>query len=284
MLSQFKFYSKGIVAEDYIPLDNSKGYIKVFAEEVHTSSTVTLGDDDTVPVNAITATDDTNVGKLTKTTNLKARWLNLNDSNRVTPPFVHTGEDIMIFTFGEADVYYWTTLFTELDLRKKETVLYMYGNQDEFGTASQLDNSYWKLIDTIGKIVQFHTSNNDGEACGYDFILDTKKGTYKLEDTIGNRFFLDSPKRTLTIDLKILNLNIETININGKDIHILGDLLDIKSTVVDVTAKAFTISGGAIKLNSTVAFGASSAFNAPVKMNNNAKTTVGPHGHVHTIV
>lgn len=273
--SQFHFYSKGIVAEDYNSKDNPKGYIQVFPEERHTTSNITLGDEEVETVVVNTLTDEINTNKITKTSNLNARWLNLNDSNRVTPPFVVKGEDIMIFTFGESDQYYWTTLFTELDLRKRETVLYMYGNQGDFGVASQLDNSYWRLIDTIGKICQFHTSANDGEACGYDFILDTKKGTYHLKDTIGNSFFLDSPKQTLTVDLKILNLNIETININGKAMNIKGTTLNIKESSTTINSKSLDIAGGGMAIDSDLKIKKSSNFGGPVKMNNNASNTCG---------
>lgn len=287
MTSQFKFFSKGIVAEDYQPniggKYNGKGYIKVFAEELHVTSKVTLGDSPTEVVEVNSLNHSKKASKLTKTTNLDARWLNLSGDNRTTP-YVKMGEDVMIFTFGESDEKYWTTLFTELDLRKRETVLHMYGNQGNFGEASDLNNSYWKLIDTVGKIVQFHTSANDGEACGYDFLLDTKNGTYNFEDTLGNKFYLESVKQTLTVDIKVLNLNIETININGKTINVKGSALNIDEKTVDLNASAFTIGGGAVTLNSTLLLNKSSNFGGPVTMNNNAKTTTGPHAHIHTIL
>lgn len=218
--SAFQFYSKGIASEDLKLDGSSTGYLQVFPEEHHSSADIEITSEESkVEKSNIKTTSGKNMGsKLENGYSLKAKWLNMGSPNRVTPPFVKKGEAVMIYKFGESDLYYWSTMFTEMDIRKKEAVLNVYANTDEHGKTTNKDNSYWTLMDTVKKKAQVHTAKNDGEIAGYDVILDGAKGLASIVDTEGNKFILNSKTGTLDIKLKRLNLNVDEVNITGGNI------------------------------------------------------------------
>ena len=73
----------------------------------------------------------------------------------------------------------------------KEKVLIWFSNKSTIGPNREAD-SYYLLVDTINKIVHFHTSDNDGEACTYDIVLNTLVGKFMLKDNLNNDVLLDS--------------------------------------------------------------------------------------------
>ena len=218
-VSQFQMYSKGIIAEDLVLDNNAIGEVQVFAEEHHTtvdSELKSSEDSEGKEASNVKTTSGKVMGSSAETTSsIKAKWINMGSPNRVTPPYVKKGEAVMIFTFGEADLYYWTTMFAEMDIRKKEAVLHVYSNTDEHGKTSDNSTSYWTLIDTIKKVVQLHIADNDGETAGYDLKIDAKKGIASFEDTKGNKLSLNSGSGLLGIKVKTLELNADTVTVSG---------------------------------------------------------------------
>jgi hypothetical protein len=54
---------------------------------------------------------------------------------------------------------------------------------------------YWIEISTHRKNIRLHTSKNDGEPFAWDIQLDTKNGTFTIEDNDEGYFFYDAKKR-----------------------------------------------------------------------------------------
>jgi len=179
-----KPFSIGIVAED-----KQGNIIKVFPIEHLSSLTGSL-------------TETESVGSVKRGKVLEAVWLG--ESNRITAPDVKKGETVRVYKYAETDKYYWSDMFNELDLRGKETVLYLFGNTDKPGEELKQDNSHWMLWDAVNKSVKLHTSNNDGEAVGFDVQFNLKTGVFNLLDTEGNEIKLTSLEGELLLDINTL--------------------------------------------------------------------------------
>lgn len=143
-----------------------------------------------------------------------AEWLALG-SNRKTSPDVRRGEMVIIYRFGDADKYYWTPLKYNPDLRKLETVVYSFSGTTKESAKADDSNTYFMMVSTHNKLVQFHTSTDNGEPVGYDFIFNTADSNVQLTDTKGNSFFLDSDNNRLvliTAGGAVIDLNNEDLN------------------------------------------------------------------------
>ena len=151
---------------------------------------------------------------------ITARWLPFS-SNRKTAPDVRRGEKVAIWKFADADKYYWSSLEYEAHLRKLETVIYTFSNTQEESAGSNTDTTYFIEISTHNKMIQLHTSTSDGEPFGYDFVLNTKEGTFQIRDTIENIIFLDSGARRIVMK----NAAESFIDLNAEDLfmNIVGN-------------------------------------------------------------
>lgn len=130
---------------------------------------------------------------------INAKWFPDGHDNRITSPDVVSGETVKIYRFGDTDEYYWTTLFREPKLRRKETVCYGFSNIEGGLSEFDKDSSYWFEVSTHDKKIQLHTSNNDGEPFTYDFTLDTDTGSLIITDSIGNTITLNSDAHVINL-------------------------------------------------------------------------------------
>lgn len=141
---------------------------------------------------------------------IKAYWLPFG-SNRKTPPDVRRGERVLIWRFGDADIFYWTTTGLDDYLRRLETVIYCFSNtKDESVKELTPDNSWYIEVSTHDKKITLKTNRSDGEKVSYALQFDITKGIFVLEDDLGNYIKLDSFERIITLknaDDSILALN-----------------------------------------------------------------------------
>ncbi len=237
-VSKLRFYSIGIVAANK-PLQ-SKVIEAMPTEEIPMMDGYLDSQQDTQ-----TATgerdDGTSYNSTLQMANaIKAEWLPFGDANRLTAPDVRRGEAVILYQFGDADKYYWTTLKNDNRLRKLETVIYAFsGTKDE---AADLDasNSYFLEISTHTKTVTFHTSQADGEPYGYDVQINTKEGRVIIVDTAGNKILLDSPATQLRMENAVgafldITKQIATIT--------TGEKVEINSPDVVVNSTTTTVNG-----------------------------------------
>jgi hypothetical protein len=154
-------------------------------------------------------------------TTVTARWLPFS-SNRKTAPDVRRGEKVAIWKFADADKYYWSELEYAAKLRKLETVIYTFSNTQNESDDANADTTYFLEISTHDKIIQLHTSTSDGEPFGYDFVLNTKTGTFQIRDTIENIIFLDSAAKRIVLK----NAAESFIDLNAADllINVVGNM------------------------------------------------------------
>lgn len=151
--------------------------------------------------------------KYDKSNTIKCTWYPNGEQTRISAPDVCKGDIVEVYTFGETDEYFWCVYSHNQSLRKREKVLFFFSNKE--GTGGDSTQAYFLLVDTRNKTVHFHTANNDGEACGYDLLFNTKEGTLSLSDTFNNSLILNSVEGKLTISTNekiILNTKDATLN------------------------------------------------------------------------
>lgn len=163
--------------------------------------------------------------EIKKEDTLTAEWIPFGQSNRTTPPDVREGETILLFTYGDTGEYWWTTIYNEPSIRRKEKVVYVYGNRtDDDIEDINPKNSHWFMVDAYEKKIQLHTSDNDREKSRYDVVFDLAEGVVTLKDVQENTIELDSVNGVLTA----------TIN---EKVHVITPevVIDCKNTTINAS-------------------------------------------------
>lgn len=233
-----KFFGLGYVVVDKV---EDSYEIEVYPIEVIPTAEGDLSQKDSSSL-TIQDSQGNNVSvKYDKSNSIPCTWYPNGEQNRITAPDVCKGDIVEIYTFGETDEYFWCVYGHNQALRKREKVLYYFSNKA--GTGGNSTQGYFLLIDTINKTVHFHTANNDGEACGYDLLFNTKEGQMAISDTLNNSIILDSVNGQLNITTNekiILNtkeatVNAKTVNINASDsCNIKTNSMNIKSSKCNI--------------------------------------------------
>jgi len=227
-------YGMGIVVNDKIEDDL---YVKVYPiskiptatgelskeEEVATASMDMLGGNINVIIN--------------KSHTIDCKWVNQGDSNRLSAPDVCKGEIVYIYNYNGQDNYWWDTVFTKPEYRKREKAFYFFSNKGEIDSSSSfLEKGYFLLVDTINKLTHFHTASNDGKLTTYDISIDTKKGSLLISDGRNNSLELVSHKdgliintnATVEVNTKKATVNAsESVNVNTSQCTIKSDFCSI---------------------------------------------------------
>lgn len=130
-------------------------------------------------------------------TALKAIWLPIGDSNRMTAPDVRKNETVEIFRYRDTELYYWNTVFRETGIRRLEHVIYAFGNLPDGFAPLDRDSSYIMEFDTKTKRIAITTSKSDGEAFKYMFEISPATNTLTLTDNVGNSVGLESESNSV---------------------------------------------------------------------------------------
>ena len=242
--SKLSLYSLAIVVSD---LNQSGWSIECVPTEVLTTASGTLKEDDDSEISE--DIEDAKGEKVSvtfkKSSTITATWISFGNYNRATAPDVCRGEVVLLLRYAGEDKFFWMPLFSQFDLRKKETVMYAYSNKDsQVESEDELrTNLYYTQFDTINKLVKLHTATNDGESSGYDIEVNTGDGILSIADTNDNVLNWNSVDGTLqwsmTKDITIttdtnIELNFKGIKINnGKDelITVLEELVSFLDTM-----------------------------------------------------
>lgn len=161
-----------------------------------------------------------------------AKWISHGHSNRETAPDVQPGETVMLFRYGDTDQFYWTTIFREPELRRKETVRYAYSNQPSTGEAYDDKSSYWFEVSTHDQYIHLHTSINDGEPAQFDIVIDTKAGSLSIQDDMENNLEWNAVEGRLTANIR------EEIVLNTKNLKIaVEQMTELKTAIFELLAE-----------------------------------------------
>ena len=223
--SKFKMLSIGIVAEDRKLNDD---VVKVYPIEL-----LPIFDGELVPTETqLESTgEDLNGDLYSVNINvcnyIEAQWLS-EDGNRLSPPDVVRGEQVILWHYADSHEYYWTSMGRDTNLRKLETVVYTFSDIPDNGgdEPKGRDNQYIAEVSTHGKHITLKTCKRDGEEFAYTLQINTGEGCYLIEDDVGNIIYLDS-KNT---EIRLENLDRTSVSLNQKDISIYAPHdIDIKA-------------------------------------------------------
>ena len=223
-ISKLAVYSIGVVAANK-ELTSKEIEVTPIEDAPMTNGEVT---DEGTKVNAkATDTNDAAYQTEVPTSNtVKAQWLPLGNTNRITAPDVRRGEKVVLYRFADQDKFWWVTLEDDIRLRKLETVIFaISGTRDENAEATS-ENTYFMEWSTHKKLFHIHTSKADGEPFAYDLQINAKDGIIILQDDDGNSFSLDSRERTWLL----VNKDKSKIEMNKTKLFIeTVDLIDMKT-------------------------------------------------------
>ena len=210
--SKFKLYSVGRVAEnkkmsedtvEVMPVET----ISFLDGEIKSNPTTTETKGTDAQGNAYQTSSESD-------NTVPCKWLPLGD-NRVTAPDWRRGERVLIYQYGDEDLYYCVSMGWDRHLRKLETVVYAWSaTTDESDTSINKDNSYAFEVSTHGKHITLTTTDKNGEPFKYTFQFNTGDGVVTLTDDAGNFIELDSAATKITfqnVDGTMLTLDKETI-------------------------------------------------------------------------
>ena len=236
-ISKLRFYSIGVVAAnkalsstviEVTPIEE----LPMLDGEIDSTTT-------TVSASGVDSLGRHYQSSVTMGNSIQAEWLRLGDANRMTPPDVRRGESVVIYQFADADKYYWNTLKNDSALRRLETVVYAFSGSSDNATVDLTPlNSYYFEISTHTKQVTFHTSQANGEPYGYDIQINTNLGYLLFQDTIGNKFTLDSRSHTLRMENtegSFVDMTKQTLSMST------GDQINLKTSKFTLTSDTTTI-------------------------------------------
>lgn len=122
---------------------------------------------------------------------LPATWLPVGQPNRMTPPDVRRGEQVILYRMGDAQQLYWNTLRNDMRFRKLETVVFGISGTAEEGGMDQNKMYFLEFSSHKGK-VHLHMSKENDEFVTWDLIFDGANGVMTLKDDLGNFFTINS--------------------------------------------------------------------------------------------
>ena len=239
-MSHFKSEEIGIVANDKKVGSNT---IRVFPQQQLGEYEGVITYEDKENTKSVSSSGSgVLVGSVSKQPTITADWVNLGGSNRVTSPDVMKGETVILYRVGGADKWFWSMMRGETDLRRKETIVNVYGNTDEHGEQLTNENSYYTVMDTKGKKIGLHTADNDDEVAKFDIDIDTKEGVVTIKDSNGNSLIHNANGTLTAVYKKKVTIKAPDIVLDGevritKNLKVDKRIDDVKGTVTDHTHK-----------------------------------------------
>lgn len=177
------------------------------------------------------------------TATIKAKWRPFGGSrNRMTPPFVRRGEQVILFQFGDTDEYFWDEYDTNIGGRKLDGCDWAFSaHRDENQTELTPENSYTFGVSAHDGRVGFQTTDQNGEVTKYTTNFDTKNGVIDIKDSAGNGYMMNTKDNhikvyngagsffevigdTVNIKCKTLNIDCDTINETTSNINTKGEI------------------------------------------------------------
>ena len=167
------------------------------------------------------------------TSTLRARWKGLYQPNRMTPPNIRRGEQVLIFQYADADEYFWDAMGNSQN-RRMETVVFAFSaTPDEDAGEMTPENSYTVEISAHHKQLAIKTSAANGERTTYEVAIDAGDGNVKVVDGEDNGFVLDTPNK----QLKLYNGDGSFVEVVGKTINIEAETVNVKGTKINTTGE-----------------------------------------------
>lgn len=268
--SGFRFYSLGVVAENKPIGKHECEVIPLEANNFVDGEITTRGQMHEVDLKNKQGTAFSD--KVVSSVSIVATWTGIGESNRVTPPDVRRGEEVLIYTFADTGKYYWQPRNTNRHLRKLETVTHAFsGTTDEGDTSVGEGNHYIAEISTHQKHIVISTSDKNGEKCRWFIQIRGGDGKLIVADNNNNEIMIDSVGSII----RLINQFDAEIEMNKKNItmKVPGDhLIEVTGRqTINVKGNAsFNVTGNATVKAATYALDAATiTFNGNLVLNGN---------------
>lgn len=177
-----------------------------------------------------------------------AKWKNIGEPNRITPPDVREGTPVLIYQVTGSDVYYWTTWGQNVKTHRLETVIYGWSANPTIkeNIEFNLEDFYTLYISTHTGAIRLRTTQKNGEKTTWDCTIDAKNGLWSVIGGIGNSFILNDIERSLTYinkDKSFFNVNKKVINVNATDkLNInAGTTINVETKFLNINVKEKTV-------------------------------------------
>lgn len=218
-VSGLRFYSLGVVA---VNKKRGSNTIEVYPQEVAPAVSGEITDHVTklqAQVGNVDGNDAANL-EIDTTTTIKAEWIPLGNTNRLTSPDVRRGEKVILLKYADSEIVRWMEYDAMHVLRRRETLTWIVSNEANEDVPLTEDNTYFLTVSTHDKHITLKTTKSDGEPFAYTLELNTKQGFFCLTDDDGNYIFLNSKKRHIRAENKdrsFIELDKRIINIESRD-------------------------------------------------------------------
>lgn len=241
-ISRLRFYSIGIVAANK-PLDSMD--IEVTAVEdtpmLHGEITDNI---EKYSAKGQGANNDAFQVEAKTTASLKATWTPIGNPNRRTAPDVRRGEKVILYQFGDADKYWWSTLENDAKLRRLETIVWGVSNNSKENVQDDANSMYWLEVSTHKKLIHVQTTKSDGEKFAYTFQINAKEGSLTIGDDAENYITIDSGEKLIKLhntDGTFIELRGKSIRMNASEgVHTDAKDISTQSETSTITASGST--------------------------------------------
>jgi hypothetical protein len=252
-LSKFKLYSLGTAVDNN---DFGLWDIEVTPiEQLNQLDGVLVNQGVSIESSGTDSAGNAYADKAVTSTTIKATWMGLGESNRRTAPNVVSGEEILIYTYEQTGVYYWTCRHSNNNRRRLETVVMAWSGSSASGEkAMNDDDSYMLEVSTHKKRVLFTNSRANGELSKFNIASDPGVGKFTVADDHDNEVTMDSLENRVTlitgndceVTLKGTNLD---ITVPGNETHTIQGNLNITvngNALVNVKGNATVTVAGSV--------------------------------------
>ena len=247
MVSGLKVFSLGVIVDGY-DIDKIKNsstrekelsrLLKIYPVEHLSQLDGDLSETKKVKHSTKDLHGNTVSSNVIKSKTISAKWLNISNYNRSTPPIVNKGETVRIYRFEDTDYYYWDTIFLEEDLRQGEYI--------ENRWYSVSEGWFRKIMDGLNNVFSFISPTK--VKYPFSITLDADNGLYNLiidkdniiEFTEGGDELAILIRKSINVETKDVMVKIKSLDLTSEKINIEAETTNIKGEVVsrdEVTVK-----------------------------------------------
>lgn len=188
---------------------------------------------------------------LKTTASLKAEWIPYGNTNRITPPDVRRGDEVLIFQFSDSDCYFWILWRRNGLIPRRETITIELSNEAKENIMLTEENTYIFHMSTHEKLIHVQTSTSDGEPHAWFIQLNTKDSTFSVRDDDGQQFNISTKERLVEllnkdgckVQLTKRNINIiapDNVNITAKRVNVNGsDAINLQTRDFSHTSSGY---------------------------------------------
>lgn len=148
--------------------------------------------------NNITTSDGKSQHTSTLTTSNYITCTYKGQPNRLEPPYIRKGEQVLVTKFGDDDRWYWEPEGRDENLRRLDKLRFGISGTLENKSEQTDDNTYYIELDSLeNQNIVLSTSQANGELHRYKIELNAKNSTAMVTDEKGNFWTIESEENRI---------------------------------------------------------------------------------------